>query len=334
MPKPSPLTEHPFAQYVRILGRGKRSARSLTEQEAYEAMKMILNEDVEDTQIGAFLLLIRVREETTEELVGFVKAIHEYTHNTLPQLNATLDWPSYAGKHKQLNWYILAALALADSGVSVFMHGSNEHTPDRLYSNTVLKELGIPLCASTETARASLKDSNFAYMDLKTFCAPLDKLIALRSILGVRSPIHTLVRLANPSASPHLITSIFHPSYRASHQEAAQQLGYKSMAVFKGEGGEVERKPDARCLVQTVQDNVLFNQEWESIMNTRTPNEQDFSVNKLRKIWRGTEKSHYGESAIISTLAIVLLLMKRVNSQKESLVVASELWSERNLQRL
>ncbi|MRB61752.1 hypothetical protein GH880_30400, partial [Bacillus thuringiensis] len=47
--------EHPFAQFVRILGKGKRGARSLTREEAREALGMILDGRVEDAQLGAFL---------------------------------------------------------------------------------------------------------------------------------------------------------------------------------------------------------------------------------------------------------------------------------------
>ena len=46
--------EHPFAQYVRILGKGKTGSRSLTEDEAREAMGMILSGEVQDVQLGAF----------------------------------------------------------------------------------------------------------------------------------------------------------------------------------------------------------------------------------------------------------------------------------------
>ncbi len=75
----SPLTlqtpaEHPFAQFVRILGKGKRGARDLTREEAREAMGMLLDEKVEDTQLGAFLMLLRHKEESAEELAGFTEA--------------------------------------------------------------------------------------------------------------------------------------------------------------------------------------------------------------------------------------------------------------------
>ena len=77
----APLTletpaEHPFAQFVRILGKGKRGARNLTREEAREAMGMLLDEKVEDTQLGAFLMLLRHKEESPEELAGFTDESH------------------------------------------------------------------------------------------------------------------------------------------------------------------------------------------------------------------------------------------------------------------
>ena len=49
-------TEHPFAQFVRILGKGKNSSRSLSFDEAYQAFSMILKGEVLDVQLGAFLM--------------------------------------------------------------------------------------------------------------------------------------------------------------------------------------------------------------------------------------------------------------------------------------
>ena len=107
------MTEHPFAQYVRILGKGKSGSRSLTLEEARSAMTMLLNGEVEDVQLGAFLMLLRVKEESPEELAGFVHAVRDSL--SLPWLSVDLDWASYAGKRRQQAWYLLAALALAKS---------------------------------------------------------------------------------------------------------------------------------------------------------------------------------------------------------------------------
>ena len=70
----APVNDHPFARYIRILGKGKTGSRSLSQEEAYDAFGMLLRGDVEELQLGAFLMPLRVKEETGEELAGFVRA--------------------------------------------------------------------------------------------------------------------------------------------------------------------------------------------------------------------------------------------------------------------
>ena len=83
LPEPRPLTlhtpaEHPFAEFVRILGKGKRGARGLSREEARAAMTLLLEGKVEDTQLGAFLMLLRHKEESAEELAGFTEALRAH----------------------------------------------------------------------------------------------------------------------------------------------------------------------------------------------------------------------------------------------------------------
>ncbi|MDD1610672.1 MAG: glycosyl transferase, partial [Methylococcaceae bacterium] len=57
----TPVPEHPFADIIRILGKGKKGSRPLTQEEAYRAMRMILADEVLPIQLGAFLMLMRVK---------------------------------------------------------------------------------------------------------------------------------------------------------------------------------------------------------------------------------------------------------------------------------
>ena len=70
--------EHPFAPYLRILGKGKNGSRGLTLDEAFESMTMVLEDQVTPEQLGAFLMLLRVKEETPQEVAGFVRAIRNF----------------------------------------------------------------------------------------------------------------------------------------------------------------------------------------------------------------------------------------------------------------
>ena len=83
-------TEHAFAPYVRALGKGKRGSRSLSQDEARDAMSMILHQQVEPEQLGAFLMLLRLKEETPGELAGFVEAVRHFHNYSYFQTNLYL----------------------------------------------------------------------------------------------------------------------------------------------------------------------------------------------------------------------------------------------------
>ncbi len=326
------MIEHPFAQYVRILGKGKTGSRSLSNDEAYAAMGMIMRGEVEDVQLGAFLMLLRVKEESCEELAGFVRAIRE-TLNA-PKIKVDIDWASYAGKRRQQPWYLLAALALADSGLRVFMHGAAGHTADRVYSEQVLDALGESCASNWQDVSAKLDSRNFAYLPLGRFSTPLQRMIDLRAQFGLRSPVHTLSRLLNPLAADYSIQSIFHPAYADNHQQAAALLGQAHAVVFKGEAGEAERKPEATCRVKTVHNGLLAESEWPRMLDGRQEKLETLATAELFKAWRDDDISEYGRLAVQGTIAIALQLRSPSLSQEECLARASMTWQQRNRHRL
>src|SRR5271165_4895434 len=95
---------HPFARFIAILGRGKTLIRSLSIEEAEEAMGMILAGRALPEQLGAFLMLLRVKEESPAEIAGFVRAARAALHPPAGAPAVDLDWSSYAGKGRQLPW--------------------------------------------------------------------------------------------------------------------------------------------------------------------------------------------------------------------------------------
>lgn len=324
--------EHPFAPFVRILGKGKTGSRSLTRAEAAQAMGMILRGEVKDVQLGAFLMLLRVKEESADELAGFVEAAR--TAIAAPAIAVDLDWSSYAGKRRQLPWFLLSALTLADRGLRVFMHGAGGHTRDRLYTESALQALGIEPSTDWSEIEQALATRRFAFMPLRHLCPPLQALIDLRNDFGLRSPVHTLVRLLNPLGANHSIQSIFHPPYALRHQQAAADLGQPHASVFKGEGGEVERKPEAVCTVYSVHDGALSEETWPRLTEGRQEQPAELDVEHLRRVWRGGARDSYGELALTATLAIALRLLGRAENPQQALALANQYWEERDRNRL
>jgi anthranilate phosphoribosyltransferase len=328
-----PQASHPFATYIRLLGRGKKGSRSLTEDEARDAMAMILVGAVDPMQVGAFLMLLRVKEETPEEMAGFVRAAREQLAAPAEALRVDLDWSSYAGKRQHAPWFILAALALADGGTRVLMHGAGGHTPGRLYTEQALAQLGIEASRSWPEIQAALDSGAFAYLPLEAICPRLGDLLQLKPLLGLRSVANSLVRLINPCAAPVSLHSIFHPRYGEIHQQALLRLGQPDAAVFKGEGGEIERKPDAVCDVLQIVDGKPGSQRWPRLLEGRwdkvTP---DSAV--LRQLWRGEGSDRYGEQAVLATLAVALHALHRLETREQAQDAAELLWRSRNRSRL
>ena len=327
--------EHPFAQYVRILGRGKTVGRSLTGEEAEAAMDMILANEVRPEQLGAFLMLLRVKEETPEEVAGFVRSVRKEFQIPVDAPKVDLDWSSYAGKRRQLPWFLLAALVLADDGVSIFMHGAEGHTLGRLYTRETLDLLELPVAGDFLQAAEHIQESNFAYLPLAAISPKMHEIIGLRPILGLRSPVHTISRMLNPFGAPHVLQGIFHPGYNAIHQGAAQLLGYERMAVFRGEGGEIERRPSKPLNVWAVTGGEMHTEEWPALLSEpQQPKDDEMDIGRLVAVWRGDDSNTYAAAAISGTLALAIHLLGRSNTQDDAQTQAEALWAGRNRDKL
>ncbi|MDO9106119.1 MAG: glycosyl transferase family protein [Methylovulum sp.] len=328
----TPYQEHPFAEIVRILGKGKKGSRPLTQEEACRAMSMILADQVLPVQLGAFLMLMRVKEETPEELAGFVQAARA-SFKIVDDGIVDLDWSSYAGKRRHLPWFLLSALLLAENGITVFMHGASGHSAGRLYTENVLGYLGLKPARSQAEAKQQLTQQHFSYLSLEHFCPKLHEIIELRPILGLRSPVHTLVRLLNPFNAAYSIQGIFHPSYRPVHQQAAALLNQAHMAVLKGEGGETERNPDMECLVQSVHHGELSDEVWPALFPRRHIKPEQLEPEQLAQIWQGRYDDEFAEASIIGTAAVALKLLGKADTQASAHELATAWWLGRDRQR-
>lgn len=329
------MTEHRFAQFVRALGKGPQLARHLTEPEAYEAGRMIMNGQVEPIQLGAFLCLMRVLGETPEELAGLVRAARELLPHRPQMSTADLDWPTYAGKKNWLPWFLLSALLLAGGGIRVLMHGGAEHTSGRQFTETALAAVGVTPARSIAEAAAQLVSRRFAYLPLAAISARLGELLALKPIIGLRSPFHTVVKAFNPFDAQSQMIGVAHPPYRQLHQRAAVIVGQKRLAVFKGDGGEAERRPEKPLDVATVDGSSVGEETWPALLDLPSlPHEDPSDLPRLLAVWSGTTTDQSVEAMITGTAAVALKTVGRVATPNEARALAETLWRDRDRRQL
>ncbi len=313
-----------FTPFVAALGRGPGRSRDLTRDEARTAFAMILNGEADPMQAGAFLMLLRYRGESPAMIAGLVEASR--TQAGLPWgLPVDLDWPSYgSGKTREAPWFLLAALALAASGVKILMHGCNEFGTGQSVPQT-LAALGLPSASNLAEAADHLETRNFAYVPLVALSPRLNELLDLRVKFGLRSPVNTLVRLLNPADAAVSVDGVFHPPYIETHLGAAEELGLARLFVIKGGGGEVERNPFKPMIAHRWQSGEGRAEFAFPALGAKPEGESA----KIAEVWYGIAQAPGAEAIIKATIALALFALGKAGSPEEADVLAPRIWEKR-----
>lgn len=322
-----------FKDFIRIIGRGQRAGRTLTMLEAEQAMTMLINGQATAEQTGAFLMLLRVREETAEELAGFSKAFRAFTPTNISDLSVDLDMGCYAGKRRHLPWFLLSVLLLAQSGRRVFLHGTHEPDSKRLYLKDVIPQLGFNVAQNAEQAQVALDTLGFTYMDLKHINPQLDTIIQLREQFGLRSCANTLARMLNPSNATHSLQGIFHRHVDEKHQQTAALLNDANMLCFRGEGGEVEFNPLRDVTLYLSRHAEQSSSEVTATCETFITKPQELDAKQLISVWSGEVDNLYADHALIGTLSLMLVLIDKLE-WTDAYNKATQMWQQRNKQWL
>jgi anthranilate phosphoribosyltransferase len=321
-----------FATYVATLGRGPGRSRALTRDEARDAFTLALAGDADPHQLGAFLMLLRYRGEDPEEITGLVEASRDAIGSGPDSFTAPpdLDWPSYgSGRTRGAPWFLLSALALAASGTSILMHGTNEFTGG-ITVERALAALGRPVATSIAQADQALAQDRFAFLPLASLSAPMAHLIGLRRLLGLRSPVNTVARLLDPANALASVDGVFHPPYIALHLAVAERLDRARLLVLKGGGGEAERAPGKPVAIHlhersTGDTERLLPALMDSPSRPTTPD----TLERLVAVWNGTDRSELAAKTAIGTIAMALLAL-RGGDIAEADHEAEDIWQARH----
>lgn len=323
-----------LAAHVRTLGRGPGRSRSLTFEEAADAMTVILGGEAAPEAVGALLMLMRYRGETPQEIAGFVAAIRP----ALPEWKGTrpaLDWPCYAaGRSRGLPWFLLSAKVLAATGTAVLLHGPAGRGGVPASVPAALDAAGIPRAGNPAEAAAHLAAGGIAFLPLHAIAPGAQRLLDLRAVLGLRSAVNTTLRMSNPAGAAASVQGVFHPPYRALQQGASMLLGDASTLVIKGGGGEFERHPSKAISLWGQRAGVGWTATAPALLPETAqrladgPGADDPAA--LRGLWEGAERDRFAEAIVTGTLALALLALGRAETAEAADGLAAGLWARRH----
>lgn len=314
-----------IAPFVRILGVGPGRARSLTQDEATEAMSLILQDEAAPEAIGAMFMLMRMKGETPEEIAGLTAALRA----SIPDIpKPALDWPAYAaGRTRGLPWFLLSARLVAQAGYPVLIHGWNGMGSAGSDVMRALPFAGIEVAENTAHVTTLLDGQGIGYAPLEMLSPRLLHLLKMRQHLGLRSCLNTVARMLNPGQADALVQGVFHPSYRSLQAEACAILGQQSMTVIKGGGGEFERHPTKAIAGFGLRGGEHWQTSYPALLpdETRRLNDGEEDPARLAALWDGLLDDPFSAAIVIGTAALALDTLGVPSFQQ----VAQQLWADR-----
>ncbi|WP_375750482.1 glycosyl transferase family protein [Vibrio sp. HN007] len=303
---------------IRTVGRGERGRKPLTFDQAYQVMDEYLDGSVGDDQMAMLLMLIRVQNETHDEIAGFVKAFQK----RVPKIGADIDWPCYAGKRQSAGqpWHLIAARILADNGYKVLLHGYYDKQSGRDHAENYLNDFSISVAKDASHAKALLESDNIAYLPLSNFASQVVTMLGWKSRYGLRTPVNTVVRALNPGGARLGLRGSFHPGFQQLHAEVEQSVGKTSHAVvsFKGASGESEYNPKVSQTVWRSDSEGVSSHYWAEMMLS------DIPLPKIAPMKTKSEDMVLMANTVISTMAAVLYT--ETNDRDEAFEKAFEYW--------
>ena len=319
-----------LSEYVRAMGRGPSRGRSLTGEEAEDALRQVLNGTAAPEAAGALLMLMRYRGETADEVAGFTRAARSRLEGW-DQVGAALDWPSYAaGRSRGLPWFLLSAILVARAGYPILLHGWNSHQNPLADVRAAVQALGIPEADTPDTAAQALSDHRIAYAPLEQLDDGLLRVLRLRDVLGLRSAVNTVCRMLNPTGAGTGVQGVFHPSYRGLQQDAGAILGQRNMMVLKGGGGEFERHPAKTVSLYGLAGGAPFEIPAPPLVDAHRRLADPASDRAhMLSVWRRETADPWGEAIVIGTAAAALLALQPDQTLIGTEAEAQELWRER-----
>ncbi|MBI4970016.1 MAG: anthranilate phosphoribosyltransferase [Rhodospirillales bacterium] len=217
-----------------LLGRLAQGA-TLAEAEAEEAFDIIMSGDATPAQIGAFLMALRLRGETVEEIAGAAKAMRAKMLRVKAPAGA-IDIVGTGGDATgTYNISTAAALVAAGCGVAVAKHG-NRALSSKSGAADVLAALGVKIDADLSLVEKSLVDAKIAFLMAPRHHGAMRHVAGPRVELGHRTVFNILGPLCNPAGVTRQMTGAFSPDWLEPMARVLGRLGSERAWVVHGQG--------------------------------------------------------------------------------------------------
>jgi anthranilate phosphoribosyltransferase len=241
--------------------------------EAREVMQVVMRGEATPAQIGGFLVALRLKGETADEIAGCAEALREHVLPVRPQRDDLVDTAGTGGDGAcTFNISTAAALVAAAVGAAVAKHG-NRAVSSASGSADVLEALGFDLEQPTERIERSIDELGFGFLFAPSHHPAMRHAAPVRRDLAARTVFNVLGPLTNPAGARAQVVGVYSEELVPTIADVLACLGARRAFVVHGAGGIDELSPAGPNLVCEVSDGRVRRRELDP---------RDFGVSRCR----------------------------------------------------
>lgn len=240
---------------ISTLAEGRRP----TPNEMTAAFEAILVGEAEPSLMAAFLMGLRIRGETADDIVAGARVMRAHAR-IVPAPEGAIDTCGTGGLGwTSLNTSTAVAIVAAAAGAVVAKHGNRSRS--KAGSADVLEVLGVNLSPTDAQLQASFRDAHVAFMFAPAHHAAMRHVAPVRAALGLRTIFNMMGPLANPAGVKRQVLGVFAPEWVGVFADALLTLGAERAMVVHGVDGMDEISTTGTTLVAEVKDGKIHTQE-------------------------------------------------------------------------
>ena len=217
--------------------RAVTQRRDLSTDEMASVMLSIMTGEATPAQIGGFLIGLRMKGETVEEITAAVKVMRELATPVQVDQDHLVDTCGTGGDASgTFNISTASALVVAAAGARVAKHG-NRSVSSQSGSADVLEAAGVKLDLGPQQVAHCIKSVGVGFLFAPAHHGAMRHAIGPRREMGVRTVFNLLGPLTNPAAAPHQVIGVFSEKWLVPIAEVLKRLGSYHVLVVNAEDG-------------------------------------------------------------------------------------------------
>jgi len=305
--------------------------RSLDRAQARAVMGEIMRGEATPAQIGGFLVALRAKGETPDEIAGCAEAMREHVLPVRPRRDDLVDTAGTGGDGAHtINISTAAALVASAAGAAVAKHG-NRAVSSACGSADVLEALGFELEQTPQRIEQSIDELGFGFLFAPTHHPAMRHAASVRKELATRTVFNVLGPLTNPAGARAQIVGVYSPQLVRTIAEVLARLGSRHAFVVHGAGGIDELSPVGANLLCEVVDGAVRERELDpetelglprcTVEELRggTPAE---NATAIREVFAGADGGR--RSAVLLNAAGAIAAAGHTDDLREGLALARE----------